>query len=81
MIIFLDDTKHDRNMMTEQGITYYERSASYERALAEMAMFVTIGKNEHDDAPDSIAQLVIKAFGDMNSMAEVEPISRAALGM
>ena len=81
MIIFLDDTKHDRNMMTEQGITYYERSAAYERALAEMAMFVTIGKNEHDDAPDSIAQLVIKAFGDMNSMAEVEPISRAALGM
>lgn len=80
MIIFLDNTKHDKEKMLEEDITYYERSAQYERAMGELSMFASIGKNLHDDAADSIAQLCAKAFGDLNSMAEVEVFSRAALG-
>lgn len=80
LILFLDGTKHDKERMIEEGVTYYERSPQYERALEELSMFVTIGKNEHDDAADSISQLCIKAFGDVNSMAEVEVFSRAELG-
>lgn len=80
LIVFLDGTKHDKDRMLEEGITYYERSAQYERALEEMAMFVTIGKNEHDDACDSIAQLCAKAYGDLNALADVEVFSRAELG-
>ena len=42
--------------------TIYERSSEYERALTEMSMFVTIGKNASDDAADSIAQIAERAF-------------------
>ena len=80
LIIFLDGTKHDKEKMADEGITYYERSPQYERALEEMSMFVTIGKNDHDDACDSIAQLCAKAYGDLNALADVEAISRAAIG-
>ncbi len=80
LIVFLDGTKHDKDRMLEEGITYYERSPQYERALEEMSMFVTIGKNEHDDAADSIAQLCAKAYGDLNALAEVEVFSRAEIG-
>lgn len=80
LIIFLDGTKHDKEKMAEEGVTYYERTPQYERALEEMSMFVTIGKNDHDDACDSIAQLCAKAYGDLNALADVEPISRAAIG-
>ena len=78
-LIFLDGTKHKAED-NEEGITVYNRSAEYERALREMQMFVAIGKNDHDDAPDSIAQLAAKAFGDINSVAEVDVIDRRAIG-
>lgn len=80
LIIFLDGTKHDKEKMADEGITYYERTPQYERALEELSMFVTIGKNDHDDACDSIAQLCAKAYGDLNALADVEAISRAAIG-
>lgn len=80
LIIFLDGTKHDKEQMAEEGVTYYERTPQYERALEEMSMFVTIGKNTNDDAADSIAQLCAKAYGDLNALADVEAISRAAIG-
>lgn len=81
LIIFLDGTKHDKEKMLEEGIVYYERSPQYERALEEMSIFVTIGKNLNDDAADSIAQLCAKAYGDINALAEVEVFSRALLGI
>lgn len=81
LIIFLDGTKHDKEKMLEEGIEYYERSPQYDRALEEMSMFVTIGKNDNDDAADSIAQLCAKAYGDLNALAEVEVFSRALLGI
>ena len=40
----------------------YEKSAEYERALDEMGMYVTIGKNKNDDAVDSIAQIAERVF-------------------
>ena len=58
---FLDSTKHDSSEY-EEGTMIYERSAQYERALTEMSMFVTIGKNTHDDAADSISQIAERAF-------------------
>ncbi len=81
LIIFLDGTKYDKEKMLEEGIEYYERSPQYDRALEEMSMFVTIGKNDNDDAADSIAQLCAKAYGDLNALAEVEVFSRALLGI
>ena len=78
-LIFLDGTKHDIEGL-DDDIQVYNRNAEYERALAEIHMFVAIGKNDHDDAADSIAQLCAKAFGDINSVSEVETIDRAILG-
>ena len=84
MLIFLDRTKRDKELMAEQnmqkGIDYFERSPEYERAMTELSYFASIGKTEHDDAADSIAQLCIKAYGDMNALAEVEALSRVAIG-
>lgn len=80
MIIFLDTTKHDKERMLEEKVTYYERSPQYERAMTELSMFASVGSNEHDDAADSIAQICAKAYGDLNSLAEVEVFSRAVIG-
>ena len=78
-IIFLDGTKHNPEEM-EEDVVWYNRSAEYERALDELSMFVSIGKNPHDDAADSVSQLCIKAFGDLNSVSDVEMIDRRFLG-
>lgn len=77
-VLFLDGTKHNFEEMGD--IKFYNRSPAYERALGEMQRFVTIGKNDHDDAPDGITQLCIKAYGDINSVSEVETIDRSVLG-
>ena len=58
---FLDNTKHNSDEYDSETIIY-ERSAEYERALDEMGMYVTIGKNAHDDSCDSIAQIAERVF-------------------
>ena len=58
---FLDGTKHNADEFDEETVIY-ERSPSYERALEEMGSYVTIGKNLHDDAADSIAQIAERVF-------------------
>ena len=58
---FLDKTKHDPSEFDGETVIY-ERSAEYERALDEMGMYVTIGKNPKDDAPDSISQVAERVF-------------------
>ena len=58
---FLDGTRHKPEEITED-ITTYERSPEYERALNEMSTYVTIGKNLHDDAIDSISQIAESVF-------------------
>ena len=75
-ILFLDGTKHTAAEMGD--VPFYNRSAEYTRALEEMSTFVTIGKNMHDDAVDSIAQLCIKALDSLDTKAEV--IDRSAIG-
>lgn len=75
-IIFLDGTKHTVEEMGD--VPFYTRSIEYVRALDELSTFVTIGKNEHDDAADSIAQLCIKAYNTLSS--KVELIDRALIG-
>lgn len=75
-IIFLDGSKHTAEEMGD--VPYYNRGIEYVRALDELSTFVTIGKNEHDDAADSIAQLCIKAYNTLSSKVEV--IDRALIG-
>ena len=58
---FLDNTKHKTDEYSEET-TIYERSPEYERALDEMGTYVTIGKNPHDDAADSISQVAERVF-------------------
>ena len=77
-LIFLDGTSHED--ISTDDVMVFNRSAQYSRAIDELSSFVTIGKNTHDDAADSISQLVLKAYGDINSVAVVETISRALLG-
>lgn len=58
---FLDSTKHNMDEFDEET-QVYERSSEYERALDELGTYVTIGKNSHDDACDSIAQIAERVF-------------------
>ena len=58
---FLDGTKHNLEEF-DDDIVIYERSPEYERALEEMTTYVTIGKNEHEDAIDSISQIAERVF-------------------
>ena len=58
--IFLDEhhlTEEQRQNNKRLGIIQHERSADYQRAMSEVCMFVTVGKNPHDDAVDSLTQL------------------------
>ena len=34
-------------------------------------MYVQIGKNEHDDAPDGLTQLAMKLYGDIGGPSEI----------
>ena len=58
---FLDGTKHNADDYDNETVIY-EKSAEYERALDELGTYVTIGKNVHDDAADSIAQIAERVF-------------------
>lgn len=47
------------------------RSQEYQDAMDELTMFTQVGKNEHDDAPDGLVQLIQLADG--GTMGTVEP--------
>lgn len=51
-----------------------KRSKEYQAAMDELTMYVQVGKNEHDDAPDSLAQL--ERFIEGKALAEVKAIQR-----
>ena len=61
---FLDSTKHNPEEYDSET-TIFERSPEYERALDEIGTYVTIGKNTHDDAVDSISQIAERVFDTM----------------
>ena len=46
-------------------------SQEYQDAMDELTMFTQVGKNEHDDAPDGLVQLIQLADG--GTMGTVEP--------
>lgn len=74
--IFLDakrPTPEELQQDAELGITRYVRSGEYQKAMDELCMFVTVGKNEHDDAADSLTQLAMKIDG-YGGMAKIEVI-------
>lgn len=48
----------------ELGIKRYVRSEEYQKAMEELGMTVSVGKNEHEDAADSIVQLEMFIEGD-----------------
>lgn len=50
-------TPEERDEDSRLGVTRYVRNAEYQRAMDEVHTFVTIGKNLHDDAVDSLTQL------------------------
>lgn len=50
-------TAEQREEDARLGVIRYYRSKEYQNAMDELGMFVSIGKNEHDDAADSLTQL------------------------
>jgi len=61
------------------GTKRFYRSDEYDAAMDELTMFVQIGKNEHDDAPDSLSQL--EQFIEGGYTAKVEIIDRRKYGL
>lgn len=49
----------------------FYRSQEYTKAMDELLMYVQIGKNEHDDAADSLAQLVQAIGGSVDVEVQV----------
>ena len=50
-------TKEERERDRELGIVRHVRNEEYQNAMDELETFVTIGKNDHEDAADGITQL------------------------
>ena len=49
----------------------YKRGEEYDKAIDELAIYTSEGKNEHDDSPDSLTQLAM-IFEDKFSMKPTE---------
>lgn len=62
--VFISPTASVNSMEQKNGIKQYKRSTEYQKAMEELCMFVTVGKNEHDDAADSLTQLCMFVQGD-----------------
>ena len=61
------------------GTKRYYRSAEYDEAMDELTTFVQIGKNDHDDAADSLSQL--ERFIEGGFTAKGEVFDRRSLGI
>lgn len=46
------------------------QSEEYKKAMAELCMFVQLGKNEHDDSPDALVQLLQLISGEVYAQCE-----------
>lgn len=66
-------TAEQREEDARLGVVRYYRSKEYQNAMDELGMFVSIGKNEHDDAADSLTQLEMFIENPKNS-AVVEAV-------
>ena len=54
-----------------KDVEFYQRDADYNHAMDDVGMFSGEGKNKHDDAPDSLAQLSIMTEDKMNGEIEI----------
>lgn len=72
------DRETNKNNDADNGVKRFRRSKEYDAAMEELTMLVAIGKNEHDDSGDSLAQLEKFLEG---GVAKVEIRSRSALGI
>lgn len=72
--IFLDSRKLTQEQLqkdAELGIVRHRRNDEYQAAMDELEMFVSIGKNEHDDAADGLTQLAM-FIENPNDIAKIE---------
>ena len=73
--IFLTDqrpTQEEKEQDALNGVIRYARNDEYQSAMDELCTFTTLGKNEHDDAPDGLTQLAMFIEGD--GVATVEAV-------
>ena len=80
--IFLSDNRPSQSERDEDyrlGITRFVRDDEYQSAMNELCMFTTLGKNEHDDAPDGLTQLAMFIEGD--GVARVEVVKNPFKGI
>lgn len=58
--VFLAPNGMIANTVNENSeIRRYRRSSEYQKAMDELCMFVSVGKNPHDDAADGLTQLAM----------------------
>jgi hypothetical protein len=73
--IFLTDqrpTQAEKEQDALTGVVRYIRNDEYQSAMDELCTYSTLGKNEHDDAPDGLTQLEMFIEGD--GVATVEAV-------
>lgn len=74
--VFLQPNKR-KNLLKKQNedeTKRYYRTSDYQQAMDEFVTFVKVGKNEHDDAVDSLAQLEIFIDNDNAETAGAKAI-------
>lgn len=72
--VFLTDkrpTDEEKSQDLANGVTRYVRSDEYQSAMNELCIYTTLGKNEHDDAPDGLTQLAMFIEGGNSAKIEV----------
>lgn len=67
IIAYSDDIKRNFVFLDAE-----HRSKEYQAAMDELTFFVQLGKNTHDDAPDSLSQL--QMFIEKGSVATITAI-------
>lgn len=80
--VFLSDkrpTDEEKSQDLENGVTRYVRNEEYQQAMNELCIYTTMGKNEHDDAPDGLTQLAM--FLENGNMAKVEVVKNPYRGI
>ena len=66
---FLPPTR-EKEPVESEDVIYFYRDSDYQRAMDDMSMYTSEGKNPHDDAPDSMAQLAIMCGKKANGTVE-----------
>ena len=67
-------TEEEKKRDEELGIVRRTRSKEYQSAMDEFTTFVTIGKNEHEDAADGITQLEMFIDNPSGTGATIEAV-------